>query len=228
MPNLTSPPTITSTLEAGLWGLHQICVGETLYEISQIYDTPLQTITDLNSIENPDQIPIGMFLLVPYNHVSLTMPNFVTYNLSTNDLITLSSLASEFSTTVSAIQAVNNLSDPNSIDSDTELKIPIGLSPTLKFNDCPDVIVGVLNQKFGAYFRSYPDPTTTQMSQVVAYGTPLQILGKNPGTDDELWYKAIARIRTGGYQTGWLRARWVTLDSGYSFSQIPYVSSLDK
>ena len=213
---------IVSTVAPNLWGLHQVCAGQTLSEIATTYSTTVDYLATINPVLDPNQLSTGILLFVPWQARPNELPDFVLHSVTTDD--TLTALADKYATSVEAIQAANDLADPNLIYPDQSLRIPVGLTTVLRTNGCADFF-GVLDHPSGldVYLRSSPALGAVQASLVVANKTPLQVLGQNPGARGGPWYKVIVKVRAGGYRTGWLRSAWVRLDGGISSQDIPFI-----
>jgi LysM repeat protein len=107
----TSMPDTLSTIEnkgeSVKYIIHFVSLGETLYSISQKYNTPLEDIKSKNGLVS-DQISLGMELKIekPKNSA------IIVYKVQIGD--TLYSISRKFSVTVDEIKFWNNISD-NSI-----------------------------------------------------------------------------------------------------------------
>lgn len=91
--------------------------GDTLSGIASRFGTTVSALASLNHISDPDKIYAGTTIRVPET-VSATK----TYTIRPGD--TLSGIAARFGTTVSAIAALNGISDPDRIYAGTTIKIP--------------------------------------------------------------------------------------------------------
>jgi murein DD-endopeptidase MepM/ murein hydrolase activator NlpD len=49
--------------------------GDTLYEIGQRFDTNFHEIANLNDLDDPDELEVGMVLRIPYREQRLAIPN---------------------------------------------------------------------------------------------------------------------------------------------------------
>ena len=98
--------------------------GDTLSSIARQFGTTWQAIAQANNISNPNRIYAGMYLLIPTGTPPPpTNPTFIQYTVQPGD--TLSSIARQFGTTVSAILQYNNIPNPNRIYWGTVLNIPV-------------------------------------------------------------------------------------------------------
>ena len=91
--------------------------GDTLSGIASRFGTTVSAIASLNHISDPDKIYAGATIRVPE-----TASATKTYTIRPGD--TPSGIAARFGTTVSAIAALNGISDPNRIYAGTTIKIP--------------------------------------------------------------------------------------------------------
>lgn len=91
--------------------------GDTLSGIAARFGTTVSTLSSLNNIADPDKIYAGTTIRVPE-----TGSGTKTYTIRPGD--TLSGIAARFGTTVSAIAALNGISDPNRIYAGTTIRIP--------------------------------------------------------------------------------------------------------
>src|SRR5699024_1839205 len=91
--------------------------GDTLSGIAARFGTTVSTLSSLNNIADPNKIYAGTTIRVPENSSAAK-----TYTIRPGD--TLSGIAARFGTTVSAIAALNGISDPNRIYAGTTVRIP--------------------------------------------------------------------------------------------------------
>lgn len=77
----TLPPLVTTTSSTvpvvtdpneGKVEFYEIKPGEGLGQIALAFEVPLQSIIDLNNIENPDNVPAGMLIQIPTDVVLVT------------------------------------------------------------------------------------------------------------------------------------------------------------
>lgn len=94
--------------------IHVVQRGETLWRLSQRYGVTIQQIVTANGLENPNQLPIGMALVIPTSYRMHT----VRYGE------TLWQIASYYGVTVSEIVRANQISNPSLIYPGTNLIIP--------------------------------------------------------------------------------------------------------
>jgi len=128
-PKLAAPPSIVHIVEP----------GDTLGLIAALYGTSVDNILAANEISDPNYLYVGQEVVVPGvtaslasqsggtsapvapQNVSLTGSG-TTYVVQSGD--TLSKIAAQFGTTVSAIAAANNIDDPSYIYVGQQLTIP--------------------------------------------------------------------------------------------------------
>lgn len=124
--------------------------GDTLFSIARRYNTTVAAITAVNNIPNPNLIYVGQQLEIPEGGTNPQPPvnpqptqppvnpqptqpptqppgGSTTYTVQPGD--TLSKIARQFGTTVSAIVSANNISNPNLIYPGQVLVIPTGSNP---------------------------------------------------------------------------------------------------
>lgn len=95
--------------------------GDTLSEIAIMYNTTVARLVELNAIRNPNLIYAGESLIVPTNSPSQTADDSI-YIVKRGD--TLTSIAKNYNTTVSAIVNANQIQNPNLIFVGQRLIIP--------------------------------------------------------------------------------------------------------
>lgn len=96
--------------------------GDTLSEIALRYGTTVSALTTLNNIADPNLIYAGNTIRIPQNGNSgANSGNPVYYTIQPGD--TLSEIAERFGTTVSALSALNGISDPNLIYAGNTIQI---------------------------------------------------------------------------------------------------------
>jgi LysM repeat protein/predicted chitinase len=90
--------------------------GDNLGSIARRYNMTLTEIQSLNNITNPDRIQIGQELIVFNNEPT---PSTTIYVVQAGDNLT--NIASQFGMTISQIQSLNNISNPDEIQVGQEL-----------------------------------------------------------------------------------------------------------
>ena len=103
----TSPGQTTYTVQS----------GDTLSQIAARFGTTYQTLAQLNRISDPDKIYPGQQLKLPSGSQSGSQY----YTIRPGD--TLSGIAARYGTTVSRLQSLNNISDPDKIYAGTRIRI---------------------------------------------------------------------------------------------------------
>ncbi|WP_346910116.1 LysM peptidoglycan-binding domain-containing protein [Faecalicatena orotica] len=112
-----SKPAPTPTPPAQNYITYVIQPGDTLSGIAQRYGTTYQTLATLNGITNPNLIYAGQTIRVPEDGA----PAARYYTIQPGD--TLSGIALKFGTTVSALQRLNGISNPNLIYAGNTIRI---------------------------------------------------------------------------------------------------------
>lgn len=97
--------------------IYTVKTGDTLSKIAADFGTSYQTLAQLNGILNPDLIYPGQKLSIP----SGSSTSISYYTIRPGD--TLSGIALRFGTTVSRLQSLNNISDPDKIYAGTKIRI---------------------------------------------------------------------------------------------------------
>lgn len=87
--------------------------GDTLSNIAYNYGTTVQSIVNLNNIQNPNLIFVGQRLIIPSTNNAVIDNSTKVYIVKYGD--TLSNIARRFNTTVQSIAIENNISNPNYI-----------------------------------------------------------------------------------------------------------------
>lgn len=131
-PTFTPTPTPTATPIT-----YQILPGDTLGRVAQQYGTTVQLLAQLNNIANVHQIDVGQILLIPTAipptatatlvptaapTIATTADAYIIYVVSAGD--TMSQIAVDHDTTVSAIALLNGITNPRAIFIGQRLRIP--------------------------------------------------------------------------------------------------------
>jgi len=107
--------------------LYQVRQGDTLWNLAVQYGTTVEAITQRNGLANPNLIYVGQQLIIPHSVPPTPTPSGqVVYFVVWGD--TLWDIAARYGTTVDAIAAMNNLTDPNRIYVGQRLVIPMPAS----------------------------------------------------------------------------------------------------
>lgn len=107
--------------------------GDTLSQIARDYNTNVEQIVELNNIPNPNLIYINQILKIPTNVIGENN-NYIEYVVRKGD--TLSQIAKEYGSTVTAIVNLNDIANPNLIYIGQKIKIP-----NKKFSNCETYII---------------------------------------------------------------------------------------
>ncbi len=154
--------------------------GDTLWSIAQRFGTSVASLAQLNGVANPSLIRLNQPLTIPAGAIApvvstaaattaiaLTAPS--SYTVVRGD--TLSSIASRFGTSVSAIATANSLTNPSIIRTGQSLAIPGGTSTALVGSTFlgrtyPVEVVAAANVN-KATLNSMDVPSRVQMQQLV-------------------------------------------------------------
>jgi LysM repeat protein len=116
-------------------GRYVVQSGDNLTSIASRMGTTVDALTAINNLSNPNSISTGQVLAMPIE-VQAFAPTMVTpferaavaarsdYTVKSGD--TLSKIAGRLGTTVDALAAINNISDPNKLSIGQNLKFPGG------------------------------------------------------------------------------------------------------
>lgn len=124
-----SAGTATTTTAAGSTSVYVVQSGDTLAVIARKFDTTVAELVRLNNLSNPDRIAVGQKLTVPAAGSTTTPGAGATPSGQTGTYVvkqgdTLLSIARSYGLTVQAIQAANNITDPDRIYPGQVLVIP--------------------------------------------------------------------------------------------------------
>ena len=97
--------------------IYTVKSGDTLSQIAVRFGTTYQTLAQLNGISDPDRIYPGQQLKIP----SGSQTGLQYYTIRQGD--TLSGIAAKFGTTVSRLQSLNNIPDPDKIYAGTSIRV---------------------------------------------------------------------------------------------------------
>ena len=101
--------------------IHVVKKGETLWSISNQYMIGINSIIDVNQLENPSQLVVGQAIIIPTpDNVHIVRPGE-----------TLWTISQTYKTTVTALVQENQISNPNLVSVGQVLRIP---KPTIEVN----------------------------------------------------------------------------------------------
>jgi LysM repeat protein len=101
--------------------------GDTLGRIAARHDTTVAAIVEANGISNPNRIRIGQKLIIPGADPAVGTPApAATYQVVSGD--TLAKIAARHQTTVAALVAANELTNPNKLKIGQSLLLPVAQS----------------------------------------------------------------------------------------------------
>jgi len=115
-PPVVTPPTSPDTC----YIMHTVVSGDTLWLLSNRYETTVEEIMRMNNLNNAN-LSIGQQLYIPAPCVTPTEPCYTMYTVVLNDTLFL--LARRFGTTVEEIMRMNNLNNAN-LSIGQQLRIP--------------------------------------------------------------------------------------------------------
>lgn len=125
----TAPAGTGTTTTTGNTSVYVVQGGDTLAAIARRFGTTVTELVQLNNLANPDSLAIGQQLKVPATGGGTTAPTpgatsgqQRTHVVASGD--TLLSIARSYGVTVQAIQAANNIVDPDRIYPGQVLVIP--------------------------------------------------------------------------------------------------------
>ena len=131
------PPTETPTPTATPVS-YTVQTGDTLLDVAVAYGTTVEALVQLNGIQNPDQLAVGLVLLIPTPEPPLpptatpqsqpiidsvtSSTSYTIYTVQIGD--TLDGIATRFNTTIAALVQMNGIANPSRIDPGQILRIP--------------------------------------------------------------------------------------------------------
>ncbi len=135
----TETPTPTATpIPTATPVVYIVRTGDTLLDIAVAHSTTVEALVQLNGIQNPDRLAVGLVLLIPTPdptplptatpqiHLTAlaesTITSYTTYTVQIGD--TLDEIATQFNTTIDAIVRLNGITNPSRIDPGQVLQIP--------------------------------------------------------------------------------------------------------
>ena len=105
--------------------------GDSLSAIAKQYNTTVTTLSEINNIDNPNQIYAGQVILIPTENEIIVQPqpeitpittNYFEYTIQKGD--NLSKIAKTYNTTVAVLCEINNIEDKNKIYAGQIILIP--------------------------------------------------------------------------------------------------------
>ena len=214
----TSTPTITPTPSPTPFE-YTIKSGETLSAIAKRYNTTVETLMDVNDIEDATLVRAGTKIVIIQPPDFTATMAYETYEVEQGD--TLYTLSSRFNVTIATIKEINNLSSDN-LRVGQELRFPVGTAtpvptetptPTLTPTPGPPYpSPALLAPADGSAFQG---PETTILLSWASVG----ILG-----EDE-WY--VVRLRRSGFVAEQLPPVW-TKATSWRLPAGLYVEGLDE
>jgi LysM repeat protein len=154
----TATPTPTTCSNAPI---HTVVRGENLYRIALRYGVTVAAITSANGINDPTQLSLGQQLTIPCGVDSgessvAPIPQAVCAENTVHTVVrgeNLYRIAQQYGTTVAAIAAANNITDPTLIHAGLQLTIPCSSgqtspttanTPTAANPNAPDFCTNIL------------------------------------------------------------------------------------
>lgn len=138
----TASPTLETQLNASAQTIHVVETGQTLFQISQTYNVPLDNLADVNNIDDPSQVTIGQELQIPLGSINETPADDLLVIIPTqtppSDSVvespervhvvsageTLFQIALDYSISLDALTRANNIDDISQLLANQELVIP--------------------------------------------------------------------------------------------------------
>lgn len=160
--SLTPVETEETQLSVDVQAVHVVETGQTLFQISRLYDIPLETITQVNSIEDASQLAIGQELVIPSGDtIVLSVPEEADESNENIDLIsadnqtsdelisidnepivhtvsageTLYQISLNYAVSLDSLVDANNIIDTNQVTVGQELAIPLATPSSLIVGD---------------------------------------------------------------------------------------------
>ncbi len=174
----STAPSSTTPLSTAA-GTYVVQSGDTLWSIAKKFGTSVASVAQLNGVANPSLIRVNQPLTIPAGAtapvVSTTASISASQTLSSTHIVakgdTLSSIASRFGTSVSAIASANALPNPSIIRTGQSLTIPGGtptglVGATFLGRTYPVEVVAAANVN-KATLNAMDVPSRVQMQQLV-------------------------------------------------------------
>lgn len=104
--------------------IHVIQQGQSLWYLSQLYGVPIQAITSLNEVTDPNDLVVGQSLVIPTSTGwYIVQPGDTLYNIAVS-----------YGTTVAALAASNQITDLNAISVGQFLRVPVRSQSSTEVN----------------------------------------------------------------------------------------------
>ena len=115
---------VSSLAGTGDFITYQVVKGDTLWSISQKYNTSIEQILVLNGIKNKNILSPGQIIKIPLNNSQITAKkDYITHIVKKGE--TLWSIAQKYNLEISSLLTINNFIDPHLISIGQEIKIPL-------------------------------------------------------------------------------------------------------
>ena len=135
VPATTTPtqPNLTPALPTPMPVIYVVQAGDTLSEIAKEFGVAVKALQEVNAISDPTRLQIGQELVIPQKEqqveATVTSTSASPTTASVIHVVqagdTLGAIAKQHGVTVEALQEVNAISDPNRLQIDQELIIPV-------------------------------------------------------------------------------------------------------
>lgn len=140
--------------------IHVVRAGDSLWKISNMYQTTIQAIAELNALTDPDRLVIGQALVVP------TRDRI--HMVKAGD--SLWKIAQNYDTTVQNLIQASNITDPNLIYPGQRLLIPSRSKPTISVN------------AYTYFFGTRAVPMVQEVARYLTYLSPFAYLIREDGS----------------------------------------------
>lgn len=161
--------------------------GDNLSLIAQRYGTTVSELQSLNNIFNPDQLQIGQILTVAGD--SNQDSNTSTYVVQSGD--SLSVIAERFGTTISELQSLNNISNPDQLQIGQVLTVPGSSNQDSNVSTYivqPGDSLSVIAQRFGTTVSELQSLNNISNTDYLQIGQVLTITGDSDQDSDTSTY----------------------------------------
>lgn len=140
--------------------IHIVQPGETLWKIAESYGVSTNRIIAINGLEQPDQLVIGLALLIPQDYPS--------YTVQPGD--TLGTLAVRYGVSVTALARANNLPDTAQLTAGQTLVIPV-----LRHTVRPGESLGTIARRYGVSVQALAQTNGIASPYTIYVGQSLKI-----------------------------------------------------